>query len=66
MTGAMKNAFGGLITEKRHHSHKMIHEVLVDLLQIQKEIHPHLFAVMDGAVAGNGKGQGQWSLLRQT
>ncbi|MFA5888018.1 MAG: DUF362 domain-containing protein [Candidatus Nanoarchaeia archaeon] len=56
MTGAMKNAFGGLITEKRHHSHKMIHEVLVDLLQIQKEIHPHLFAVMDGAVAGNGKG----------
>ncbi|MBU2637684.1 MAG: DUF362 domain-containing protein [Nanoarchaeota archaeon] len=56
MTGAMKNAFGGLITERRHHSHKMIHEVLVDLLQIQKEIHPKLFAVMDGAVAGNGKG----------
>lgn len=56
MTGAMKNAFGGLITERRHHSHKMIHEVLVDLLQVQKEIHPRLFAVMDGAVAGNGKG----------
>jgi len=56
MTGAMKNAFGGLITEKRHHCHKMIHEVLVDLLQIQKEIHPHMFAVMDGAVAGNGAG----------
>jgi len=56
MTGAMKNAFGGLITERRHHSHKMIHEVLVDLLQVQKEIHPHLFAVMDGSVAGNGKG----------
>lgn len=56
MTGAMKNAFGGLITERRHHSHKMIHEVLVDLLQVQKEIHPHLFAVMDGTVAGNGKG----------
>ncbi|MDD4878218.1 MAG: DUF362 domain-containing protein [Candidatus Nanoarchaeia archaeon] len=56
MTGAMKNAFGGLITERRHHSHKMIHSILVDLLQVQKEIHPHLFAVMDGAVAGNGKG----------
>lgn len=56
MTGAIKNAFGGLITEKRHHCHKMIHEVLVDLLQIQKEIHPRLFAVMDGAVAGNGAG----------
>jgi uncharacterized protein (DUF362 family) len=56
MTGAMKNAFGGLITERRHHSHKMIHEVLVDLLQIQKEIHPNLFAVMDGAVCGDGAG----------
>ncbi len=33
MTGAMKNAFGGLITEQRHHCHKMIHEVLVDLLK---------------------------------
>jgi uncharacterized protein (DUF362 family) len=55
-TGAMKNAFGGLITKRRHHCHKMIHEVLVDLLQIQKEIHPGIFAVMDGAVAGDGAG----------
>jgi len=56
MTGAIKNAFGGLITERRHHSHKMIHEVLVDLLMIQKEIHPGMFAVMDGTVCGNGPG----------
>ncbi|MBS3107508.1 DUF362 domain-containing protein [Candidatus Woesearchaeota archaeon] len=56
MTGAMKNAFGGLITQRRHHCHKMIHEVLVDLLKIQKEIHPGIFAVMDGTVAGDGKG----------
>ncbi|MBW3011545.1 DUF362 domain-containing protein [Candidatus Woesearchaeota archaeon] len=56
MTGAIKNAFGGLITERRHHSHKMIHEVLVDLLAIQKEIHPGIFAVMDGTVCGDGKG----------
>ncbi|MBI4154320.1 DUF362 domain-containing protein [Candidatus Woesearchaeota archaeon] len=55
-TGAMKNAFGGLITMKRHHCHKMIHEVLVDLLMIQKEIHTGMFAVMDGAVAGDGNG----------
>jgi uncharacterized protein (DUF362 family) len=55
-TGAMKNAFGGLITKRRHHCHKMIHEVLVDLLQIQKEIHPGIFAVMDGTVCGNGAG----------
>ncbi|MBW2968051.1 DUF362 domain-containing protein [Candidatus Woesearchaeota archaeon] len=56
MTGAMKNAFGGLITARRHHCHKMIHEVLVDLLTIQKEIHPGIFAVMDGTVCGDGAG----------
>jgi len=56
ITGAMKNAFGGLITERRHHSHKLIHEVLVDLLKIQKEIHTGIFTVMDGTVCGNGKG----------
>jgi uncharacterized protein (DUF362 family) len=56
MTGAMKNAFGGLITKKRHHCHKKIHEVLVDLLIIQKEIHTGTFAVMDGTVAGDGAG----------
>lgn len=55
-TGAMKNAFGGLITARRHHCHKRIHEVLVDLLSIQKEIHPSIFAVMDGTVAGDGNG----------
>ncbi|MFH1972853.1 MAG: DUF362 domain-containing protein [archaeon] len=56
ITGAMKNAFGGLITQRRHHCHKHIHEVLVDLLQIQKEIHKGIFAVMDGTVCGDGKG----------
>jgi len=56
ITGTIKNAFGGLITERRHHSHKLIHEVIVDLLQIQKEIHPGIFTVTDGTVCGNGKG----------
>ena len=55
-TGAMKNAFGGLIPKYRHHAHKKIHEVLVDLLAIQKEIHPGILAVMDGCVCGNGAG----------
>lgn len=55
-TGAMKNAFGGLLKEVRHHCHTYIHEVLVDLLSIQKEIHPGMLAVMDGTVAGNGPG----------
>lgn len=55
-TGSMKNAFGGLIPKYRHHAHKKIHEVLVDLLAIQKEIHPGIFTVMDGSVCGNGAG----------
>ncbi len=55
-TGAVKNAFGGLLKEVRHYAHKHIHEVLVDLLIMQKEIHPGVFAVMDGTVCGDGAG----------
>jgi len=56
MTGAMKNAFGGLLRENRHWAHTDIHATLVDLLAIQKEIHSGMFAVMDGTVCGNGAG----------
>jgi uncharacterized protein (DUF362 family) len=55
-TGAMKNAFGGLLYKHRHYTHSWIHETLVDLLTIQQEIHPGIFAVMDGTTAGNGPG----------
>jgi uncharacterized protein (DUF362 family) len=55
-TGAMKNAFGGLLNTKRHYTHSVIHKTLVDLLAIQKEIHSGLFAVMDGTVSGSGPG----------
>jgi uncharacterized protein (DUF362 family) len=55
-TGATKNAFGGLLKEVRHYAHKYIHEVLVDLLLMQRELHPNVFAVMDGTVAGDGAG----------
>ena len=55
-TGAMKNAFGGLLNERRHWTHPVIHETLVDLLMIQKRIHPGVFAVMDGTFAGDGPG----------
>ncbi|MEX0602313.1 MAG: DUF362 domain-containing protein [Bacteroidota bacterium] len=55
-TGAMKNAFGGLLNVHRHYTHSWIHETLVDLLAIQKEIHTGLFAIMDGTTAGNGPG----------
>ncbi len=56
ITGAMKNAFGGLLHRDRHWTHAVIHDTLVDLLMIQREIHPGLFAVMDGTFAGDGPG----------
>ncbi len=56
MTGAMKNAFGGLLNNRRHYCHSRIHETLVDLLAIQKEIHPGIFVLTDGTTAGNGPG----------
>lgn len=55
-TGAIKNAFGGLLKEVRHYCHKYIHEVLVDLLMMQRELHPAVFAVMDATVCGDGAG----------
>ncbi|HOX45211.1 MAG TPA: DUF362 domain-containing protein [Myxococcota bacterium] len=55
-TGAMKNAFGGLLNERRHWTHPVIHETLVDLLRLQQRIHRGLFAVMDGTFAGDGPG----------
>ena len=56
ITGAMKNAFGGLLHRKRHWTHSVIHETLVDLLAIQQEIHRGVFAVTDGTFAGDGPG----------
>ena len=56
ITGAMKNAFGGLLHRQRHWTHAFIHDTLVDLLTIQQEIHPGVFAVMDGTFAGDGPG----------
>jgi uncharacterized protein (DUF362 family) len=56
ITGAMKNAFGGLLHRNRHWTHAVIHDTLVDLLTIQQDIHPGIFAVMDGTFAGDGAG----------
>ena len=56
ITGAMKNAFGGLLHRDRHWTHSVIHDTLVDLLTIQQDIHPGIFAVMDGTFAGDGPG----------
>lgn len=56
ITGSMKNAFGGLLDNRRHYCHSRIHETLVDLLAIQQEIHKGIFTVTDGTTAGNGAG----------
>src|SRR6266404_2278632 len=55
-TGAMKNAFGGLLNERRHWTHPVIHETLVDLLMIQQKINKGVFAVMDATFAGDWPG----------
>lgn len=54
-TGAIKNYFGMLKTT-RHYAHRNIHETLIDLLTIQKEIHPGILGIMDGTVVGIGSG----------
>ena len=56
ITCGMKNAFGGLLTKRRHFSHQYMSEVLVDLLIIQKQIHPSILAIVDGTVCGDGAG----------
>ncbi|MGV9171495.1 MAG: DUF362 domain-containing protein [Promethearchaeia archaeon] len=56
ITASMKNAFGGLLTKRRHFSHQFMSEVLVDLLIIQKQIHPEIMAIVDGTVCGDGSG----------
>src|SRR5262249_54847645 len=56
ITGAIKNSFGGLLREVRHYAHEFMHEVLVDLMYMQGELHPHIVAVMDGTVMGDGAG----------
>ncbi|MDP8213800.1 MAG: DUF362 domain-containing protein [Candidatus Euphemobacter frigidus] len=55
-TGALKNAFGGLLNVHRHYTHTWIHDTIVDLLAIQQEIHPGIFCTMDGTTAGSGPG----------
>ncbi len=56
ITCSLKNAFGGLLTKRRHFSHQYLSEVLVDLLIIQKQIHPEIMAIVDGTVCGDGAG----------
>ncbi len=56
MTGAMKDSFGLYLTKNRHLAHLKIHEVLVDLLLLQKTISNSEFVLTDGTVMGDGPG----------
>ncbi len=56
MTGAMKDSFGLYLTKKRHLAHLKIHEVLVDLLLIQKTVSHSEFVLTDGTIVGDGAG----------
>lgn len=54
-TGAIKNYFG-MLNISRHFAHRFIHQTLVDLLQIQQEIHPRILGIMDAVIVGSGPG----------
>lgn len=53
IAGAVENALSGLSKESRYYGQKYIHQVLVDLMTIQKRIHPVVFAVMDATICGD-------------
>lgn len=55
MTCSMKNAFG-FLRKVRHHYHLNIHEILVDLLRIQKTYCKGLFSIVDGTISMDGAG----------
>jgi uncharacterized protein (DUF362 family) len=52
-SGAVENACGGLLKEFRYYGPEYIHKVLIDLLIMQKKIHPVVFAIMDATVCGD-------------
>lgn len=45
-----------MLNVNRHFAHRFIHQTLVDLLQIQQEIHPKILGIMDGVIVGSGPG----------
>ena len=55
--GAMVSAHGFMLEQASKPAASAIHEVLVDLLAVRKEIGGGLFAVMDGSICGDGPGR---------
>jgi uncharacterized protein (DUF362 family) len=56
LSGAVKNALGALVLDRRGRTGSVLHETLVDLLALSREVHPGTFAVMDGTFVGEGPG----------
>lgn len=59
IAGAMRTALSGLLRERREATRRVFHEVVVDLLSIQRDIQSGIFVVMDGTFAGEGFGPGR-------
>jgi uncharacterized protein (DUF362 family) len=54
MAGAMWSVAGGLHDPRRYPPRRWMHELLVDLLTVQREIQAGCLAVVDGTTIGNG------------
>lgn len=55
-SGAVKNGWGLVLPGGAHYAHRYVHEVLVDLLIVQREVCGGLFAAVDATVCGDGGG----------
>jgi hypothetical protein len=56
LAGAMENAWGTWLPTGGAPAAVHPHEILVDLLIAQRQVHPAICAVLDGAVLGDGAG----------
>jgi uncharacterized protein (DUF362 family) len=63
VAGAMMDARGGVLGDRRQRTLAAVDESLVDLLQIRLDIHAGLFAVMDGTSIADDTGTFERNLL---
>ncbi|MDO8429566.1 MAG: DUF362 domain-containing protein [Candidatus Daviesbacteria bacterium] len=51
INGAVKNYFG-ILDSKKDYNFRVLNQILIDLLVIQREVHPGSFSVMDATIVG--------------
>jgi hypothetical protein len=56
VSGALQSALGLLLGPARPRAAAVLHETLVDLTALERELHPGRLSVMDGTFAGDGAG----------